>query len=287
MSLLHRGAVLPTCALRGLALRPPRPGEPRAGGEQRAKSSLRPPGGAEPPLGAFLLHLSPPQAWLPRGTPSVPEEGTQAPRGIVPSPAVPVRERGGGSRRNDVIEAHSDFIPAPPKGSGRRSRALEGLPAAPDVTTERGEGCGGERDAQGLPAAGTPLPAALRSQPLPRALLAPSPWRPHPPSSARRTRGRSWARGCGGGVKNACRARTDNTCEAVSTPPAPRLQTAHLQRTWNFNSPHPPGGGRARAPGAGRDPHTAPSGARGIARPVLNQPAWAEGGRSERREERK
>lgn len=143
------------------------------------------------------------------------------------------------------------------------------------------EGCPGaaRRRDSSAGSAPVPVPTPGPARPLPLA--------PPPPQLCSPNAGPELGQGVRGGVKNACRARTDNTCEAVSTPPAPRLQTAHLQRTWNFNSPHPPGGGRARAPGAGRDPHTAPSGARGIARPVLNQPAWAEGGRSERREERK
>lgn len=62
-------------------------------------------------------------------------------------------------------------------------------------------------------------------------------------------------RGAGPGVRgcvNTSRPRTGNTCEAVSTRPPPRLQTAHLHRTSNFYSPRPPPGGRVRALPAGR-----------------------------------
>lgn len=138
-------------------------------------------------------------------------------------------------------------------------------------------------------------------QPLPRPLLAPLPIELRPlRSSARRTHRYAEpepGQEVRGGV-NTCRARTRNTCEAVSTPP--RLRTAHLHRTSNFYSPLPSRGGRAEAAGAGaqlplpgaeRHPRTARSRPRGVthrsARPVLNQPTWAEGGRSKRGEERK
>lgn len=162
--------------------------------------------------------------------------------------------------------------PVPLKAGGRRSRALEGAavraePKGPSQnrsldTTERGDGCWGERGARGLSAVGSPLPATLwSSAPTPASarplahLAAPPPQLCSPNASLRYAEQGQWVRG---GV-NTCRARTGNTCEAVSTPPPPRLQTTHLHRTSNF-IPHvrladeesercPLGAGRAEASG--------------------------------------
>lgn len=105
---------------------------------------------------------------------------------------------------------------------------------------------------------GCPLPGVLcrqRSGPQPLLRLVPLPTAPRSlRSSARRTHRYAEpepGRGVRGGV-NTCRARNGNTCEAVSTPPPPRLQTAHLHRTLNFYSPRPSRGGRVRTLPAGR-----------------------------------
>lgn len=119
---------------------------PRRGGPSQPTPPLPPPldpppDPPNPPPGAWLLPESPPEVWLPEGTPWLPGGGIWV-EGGGPDPTVP--PPGGGSRRVLFADALGlplaslrQYPPGPPRG-------FEGPPPGSEPSGERG-GCEGLR----------------------------------------------------------------------------------------------------------------------------------------------
>lgn len=128
------------------ALRPPRPGEPRAGGEQgasRARGHRAHLPGRAKPLPAGLVPAPVPIPGPPTARPQdVPIGGGRGPRGPGESPVVLLyrsyAEAAASGMTSSALTVTSS--PVPVKASGRRSRASEGVAVSAEPN---GPGCAG------------------------------------------------------------------------------------------------------------------------------------------------